>query len=94
MIILNINFLYDVFHGRTLSAMHLSHILKGIFMSVFEVLNNRADYNTAKVNQVLCDNVKGYEQYAFRTALGQKQHQQALGLVMKQIQSELKNGQA
>ena len=75
-------------------AQSLRSRLKGNFMSVCEVLKNYGDYNTAKVNQVLCDNIPGYEQYAFKTALGQKQHQRALGLVMQKIQDEVTKGQS
>ena len=61
-------------------------------MGLFEVLNNRTHYNTARVNEVLCKEVQGYDRYAFKTALGQKQHQEALGLVVAKIRDEMVEG--
>ena len=61
-------------------------------MGLFEVLNNRTHYSSARVNEVLCKEVQGYDRYAFKTALGQKQHQEALGLVVAKIRDEMVEG--
>ena len=92
LVILNINFLYDAFTPELCVDLVRVARERDFFMGLFEVLNNRTHYNTARVNEVLCKEVQGYDRYAFKTALGQKQHQEALGLVVAKIRDEMVEG--